>query len=89
MSNKQFSNRLNQELDSIGVPFPNDERVEAFLKLINKPKSIKKVARFQAEAFLNGIAIPNGTILDAIAEELEVNPDWLIGKTDLKKRREN
>lgn len=79
MSNKQFSNRLNQELDNIGVPLPNEERIAVFSKLI-------KVPRFQAEAFLNGATVPNATILNSIAEELEVNPDWLIGKSELKKK---
>ena len=43
MVNKQFSERLNKELDEMGVPQRNEERVEVFAKLI-------KVPRFKAEA---------------------------------------
>jgi hypothetical protein len=75
MSNRQFSERLNKELDSIGVPERNDERVEVFAKLI-------KVPRFKAESILNGTSILDAPLLDLLAEELEVSADWLIGKSD-------
>jgi hypothetical protein len=75
MSNKQFSERLNKELDEIGVPQRNDERVEVFAKLI-------KVPRFKAEALLNGNTNPELPLLELLAEELEVSADWLLGKTD-------
>ena len=79
MSYKQFSERLNKELDEIGVPQRNDERVEVFAKLI-------KVPRFKAESILNGNTCPEAPLLDLLAEELEVSTDWLLGKTD---NREN
>lgn len=75
MSNKQFSERLNKELDEIGVPQRADERVDIFSKLI-------KVPRFKAEALLNGSTPPEAPLLDLLAEELEVSADWLLGKTD-------
>ncbi len=75
MSNRQFSERLNKELDGIGVPERNDERVDAFAKLI-------KVPHFKAESILNGTTVLDAPLLDLIAEELEVNADWLIGKSD-------
>ena len=75
MSNKQFSERLNKELDDIGVPQRNNERVEVFAKLI-------KIPRFKAEAILNGQTQPEAPLLDILAIELEVNPDWLLGKSD-------
>lgn len=75
MSNRQFSERLNKELDSIGVPERNDERVEVFAKLI-------KVPRFKAESILNGTGVLDAPLLDLLAEELEVSADWLIGKSD-------
>ena len=75
MSNRQFSERLNKELDSIGVPERSDERVEVFAKLI-------KVPRFKAEAILNGSFVIDGPLLELLAQELEVNADWLIGKSD-------
>lgn len=78
MPNKQFAERLNKELDSIGVPPRSDERIEVFHKLIKTPK-------FKAEAILAGITIPDQTLLERIAEELEVSVDWLIGKSEQRK----
>ena len=75
MTNKQFSERLNKELDEIGVPERTDERVEVFAKLIKIPK-------FKAEAILNGNTIIEAPLLKILAEELEVSTEWLLGKTD-------
>ena len=75
MSNKQFSERLNKELDEIGVPERNDERIAVFAKLI-------KIPRFKAEAILNGNASPDAPLLEILAGELEVNADWLLGKSN-------
>ncbi|HAT2069637.1 TPA: hypothetical protein ACGYSL_000187 [Legionella pneumophila] len=77
MLNKRFSERLNKELDNIGVPEATAERIEILSKLIKIPK-------FKAEALLNGITIPDEAILKTLAQELEVNVDWLIGKSDSK-----
>ncbi|STX28124.1 Uncharacterised protein [Legionella beliardensis] len=78
MANKQFADRLNKELDNIGVPLLNNERVEVFAKLLKVPK-------FKAEAFLNGAAIPDSNLLAILADELEVSADWLLGKSEQKK----
>lgn len=75
MSNRQFSERLNKELDNIGVPERTEERVEVFAKLI-------KVPRFKAEAILNGTFVLDPPLLQLLAQELEVNGDWLIGKSE-------
>lgn len=75
MSNKQFSERLNKELDEIGVPPKTDERIEVFAKLIHVP-------RFKAEAILNGYTTLDAPLLNIIANELEVSADWLLGKSD-------
>lgn len=73
MFNKQFSERLNQELDKIDFPTPLDERIEAFSKLLH-------ISRFKAETILGG-HIPSETmIIDKIAEELEINRKWLLGE---------
>lgn len=80
MPNKQFAERLNRELDAIGVPLRSDERIEVFSKLIKIPK-------FKAEALLNGITMPDEALLKVLAEELEVNPDWLIGKSEQKQKK--
>lgn len=77
MGNKAFSERLNQELDEIGVPQKSDERVEIFAKLIKVPK-------FKAEAILNGNIAVYSPLLDLLADELEVDADWLLGKSDKK-----
>ncbi|BCA94098.1 hypothetical protein TUM19329_04590 [Legionella antarctica] len=77
MLNKRFSERLNKELDSIGAPETTAERIEVLSKLIKVPK-------FKAEALLNGSTTPDATLLTVLAQELEVNADWLLGKTDSK-----
>ena len=75
MVNKQFSERLNKELDEIGVPQRSEERVEVFAKLI-------KVPRFKAEAILSGHLVLDAPLIELLAEEFEVNADWLLGKSD-------
>ncbi|MBA3537726.1 MAG: hypothetical protein H0T84_14140 [Tatlockia sp.] len=75
MPNKLFAERLNKELDAIGAPPRSFERIEVFAKLVKIPK-------FKAEAFLDGITIPDAILLERIAEEFEVNPEWLMGKSE-------
>ncbi|TAL65127.1 MAG: hypothetical protein EPN84_02075 [Legionella sp.] len=77
MLNKRFSERLNKELDSIGVPEATPERIEVLSKLLKVPK-------FKAESLLNGITNPDEALLNTLAQELEVNADWLVGKSDSK-----
>jgi hypothetical protein len=77
MLNKRFSERLNKELDNIGAPETTTERIEVLSKLLKVPK-------FKAEALLNGSTTPDATLLTTLAQELEVNADWLLGKTDSK-----
>lgn len=77
MSNKVFAERLNAELDEIGMPQRNDERVETFAKFIDLPK-------FKAQAMLNGTNIPDEQVLSFLARQLEVSVSWLLGKADRK-----
>lgn len=77
MNHKQFSERLNQELDEIGVPQRSEERIEIFAKLL-------KVPRFKAETILNGHAHLDKPTLEILANELEVDADWLLGKSNKK-----
>jgi hypothetical protein len=77
MLNKKFSERLNKELDSIGVPEATAERIAILSKLIRVPK-------FKAEALLSGLTKPDAILLKTLAEELEVSEDWLLGKNDSK-----
>lgn len=74
MNKREFSERLNHELDEIGVPERNDERIAVFAKLL-------KVPQFKAEAILNGHS-PETPLLELLAGELEVSVDWLLGKTE-------
>ncbi|WP_028387953.1 hypothetical protein [Legionella fairfieldensis] len=80
MPNKQFAERLNKELDAIDVPQRLDERIAVFSKLLKIPK-------FKAEAFLNGITLPEQALLNRLAEEFDVNPDWLSGKTQQRQKK--
>lgn len=77
MSNKVFSERLNAELDEIGMPQRVDERIETFAKFIDLPK-------FKAQAVLNGVTIPDEHVLSFLARQLEVSVSWLLGKADCK-----
>lgn len=77
MLNKRFAERLNKELDNIGAPEATAERIEVLSKLIKVPK-------FKAEALLNGNTSPDEALLTTLAQELEVNADWLVGKSDSK-----
>lgn len=73
MSAKIFSERLNHELDNIGLPERESERVDAFAKLFHIPK-------YKAEGYLQGLILPDQTLMQIIADELEVDPHWLAGK---------
>lgn len=82
MLNKEFVERLGKELDSIGVPVLNSERIEIVAKLLKIPK-------FKAESLINGV-IMDELIIRKIAGELEVNPEWLLGRSNKRAwRRKN
>jgi hypothetical protein len=76
MSNKKLTERLNYELDELGVPALMTERVQACSKMFELPK-------FKIEALLHGVALDSST-MQKIAEELEVTPDWLFGTAQEK-----
>ena len=73
MINKKFSERINDELDKMDVPQQIDERIEIFSKLL-------KVPRFKAETILKGHIPPEEALRVKIAEELEVEFEWLISE---------
>ncbi|MCR9192208.1 MAG: hypothetical protein NXI01_06055 [Gammaproteobacteria bacterium] len=77
MPNRVFSERLNSELDDIGMPQRVDERLATFAKFVEMPK-------FKAQAVLNGNEIPNEQTLNFLADQLEVKVSWLLGKEDKK-----
>ncbi|PWY56745.1 hypothetical protein DGG96_04880 [Legionella qingyii] len=73
MSNKKLSERLNQELDELGVPALMTERVHVCSKLFQLPK-------FKIEALLHGVVAVDSNSMQKIANELEVSMDWLFGE---------
>lgn len=75
MSNKKLTERLNNELDALGVPSLMTERIQVCSKLFNLPK-------FKTEALLNGIITIDSSYLKKIADELDVSMDWLFGSKE-------
>lgn len=72
MLNRIFVERLNKELDTMGLPTLEDERAEALARLL-------KISKLKAENILEG-HIPDPILLQKLAEELEVHENWLLGK---------
>ncbi|CEG55539.1 hypothetical protein [Legionella fallonii] len=72
MSNKKLTERLNYELDALGVPALMTERVHVCSKLFKLPP-------FQIEALLNGVVACDSNSMQKIADELEVSREWLLG----------
>jgi hypothetical protein len=72
MSNKKLTERLNHELDELGVPALLTERVQVCSKLFELP-------RFKIEALLHGVVAFDSNTMQRIADELEVSKDWLLG----------
>lgn len=70
---KHFAEQLNKALDDLGVPITNRERVAAFSKMLDIPKPL-------ANNMIEGHILPDNDLLKRIATELEVEPEWLIGK---------
>lgn len=79
MNAKVFAERLHRELNEIDIPIRQEERIEAFAKLMDIP-------RFKAESLLSGATVPDAALLTRIAEELEVNEAWLLGESDSKEK---
>ena len=72
MTNKKLNERLNHELDELGVPALMTERVQVCSKLFKLPK-------FKIEALLNGVITFDNNSMKKIADELEVSMGWLMG----------
>jgi len=79
MSNRKLTERLNKELDDLGVPGLMTERVQACSKLFELPK-------FKIESLLYSGIAADVSSLEKIAQELEVTTDWLLGHTNRKKK---
>lgn len=69
---KLFSERLNQCLDDTGAPNSLRERAAILSKLIDIPKQL-------AWSLLEGHQAPDPDVLQKIASEFEVDPQWLSG----------
>ncbi|MCL9683538.1 hypothetical protein [Legionella maioricensis] len=77
MTNKKLTERLNNELDELGVPALMTERVQACTKLFKVPK-------FKIEALLHGVIAFDSETMKKIAKELDVSIDWLVGNHQRK-----
>lgn len=82
MKNPLFYDRLQRELDSWGLPSKEDERASAFAKLMH-------IKTFQALSYLQGMTVPDQETLEKISQELNINADWLLGKSEDKNRRDD
>jgi hypothetical protein len=71
MKYKHFTAKLHQQLDEIGLPEREDERIDAFAKLFHQP-------RFKAASILSGQMIPDQELLEKLANEFEVSVNWLL-----------
>jgi hypothetical protein len=67
-----FSERLNYCLDETGAPSSVRERAAILNKMMDIPKQT-------AFSLLEGHQSPDKDIIEKIATEFEVDPDWLSG----------
>lgn len=72
---KQFAEHLNKTLDDLDIPTNNRERSVILSKMLDIPKQ-------QAWSLLEGHLVPDDSLLQKIATELEVEADWLLGKKE-------
>jgi len=77
MSNRKLTERLNNELDSLGVPELMLQRVQACSKMFKLPKS-------KVEALLYGMNSYDPEAIEKIALELDISKDWLLGYSNEK-----
>ncbi len=82
MNSKVFAQRFNRELASLDFPEDLTEKVKAVAKVFG-------VTRHMANAMIFGQILPSGEQMQAIAQTLEVCPEWLSGKTERRKSTES
>lgn len=70
---KLFAERLNSCLDDTGAPVQIRERAVILSKMLDIPKQ-------QAWSFLDGHQLPDSDMLQKIANEFEVDPQWLTSE---------
>jgi hypothetical protein len=74
MTKKDFSIKLNEELDMMGFPMGDHERIHALSKVL-------RIKPFQAACILHGDMLPNKEIINKISTELQINTQWLLDKS--------
>ncbi|HBB53677.1 MAG TPA: hypothetical protein DCZ80_07230 [Legionellales bacterium] len=74
MFKKDFSFKLNEELDLLGFPTGDLERISALSKVLG-------IKRFEAASILHGEMLPNAELMNKLTTELQINMQWLIDKT--------
>lgn len=70
---KHFAERLNRCLSDTDAPAQLRERAAILSKLLDIPRQ-------DAWSFLEGHQVPHTDILERIADEFEVDPNWLVGE---------
>lgn len=71
-SAKHFAERLNHCLNETGAPASIRERTAILSKMLD-------ISKQQAWSFIDGQQIPDPELLQKIANEFEVDPEWLSG----------
>jgi hypothetical protein len=69
---KQFAQKLNHCLDETGAPHNTRERAAILSKMLGIPKP-------QAWSFVEGQQLPDLATIELIAQEFEVDLQWLSG----------
>lgn len=72
---KYFAEKLNQCLDESEAPKHVRERANVLSKMLDIPKQ-------QAFSLLEGHIMPNDELLQDIADEFEVEKEWLCGDSE-------
>jgi transcriptional regulator with XRE-family HTH domain len=70
---KHFATQLNIALDDLGIPKASRDRSAILGKMLDIPKQ-------QAWSLLEGQVVPDESLLQRIAAELEIEPDELLGR---------
>ncbi|MBA4697452.1 MAG: helix-turn-helix transcriptional regulator [Legionella sp.] len=78
MNLKVFAQRFNREIMLLGFPEDVTEKGKAIAKVFG-------VSRHLANAMIFGYTSPSSDQINKIAQILDVDPHWLIGKADKKK----
>jgi len=68
---KHFAERLNKCLDDVGVTHDTRSRSAILSKMLQIPRQ-------QAWMMLEGHQVPDEVLLNVIAREFEVEPNWLV-----------